>query len=178
MKYANGSCELILDIFVPRTFQWYKELFNPMNFSPLNHLLKIWKSIKTPTPKVGDHLGVCEFIPSHSSTFPGTWNVTLGLHSWPAPLQTLLWFAIPRLGLQQKLDILNVQHSIFEKTNNVVIIFIYYHQYHILISTCIMPNSIPIIKTICIYVPKLVCNRVFNLVINNSIYYIIMELHD
>jgi hypothetical protein len=34
-KYLNGSCEPILDINVSRTFQWYKELFNPMNFVPL-----------------------------------------------------------------------------------------------------------------------------------------------
>jgi hypothetical protein len=57
-KYSNGSCELILDIYVPRAFQWYKGLFNPMSFDPWNHPLKIWKSIGTPTPKAGAHLGV------------------------------------------------------------------------------------------------------------------------
>jgi hypothetical protein len=34
-KYPNGSCELILDIYVPRNFQWYKELFNSNDFWPL-----------------------------------------------------------------------------------------------------------------------------------------------
>jgi hypothetical protein len=67
-KYPNGSWEPILDIQVPRAFQWYKDLFNPMGFDPCNWSLKIWKSIGTPcrnptlakcedethSPKVGD----------------------------------------------------------------------------------------------------------------------------
>jgi hypothetical protein len=69
-KYSNGSCEPILDIYVSRAFQWYKKLFNPMNFDrqiPIwIFFLKIWNSIGTLTPKVGVHLGVGEFIPSHS----------------------------------------------------------------------------------------------------------------
>ncbi len=43
-----------------------------MNFDPCNHLLKIWNSIKTPTPKVRTHLGVRGFIPSHSLALPKT----------------------------------------------------------------------------------------------------------
>jgi hypothetical protein len=34
-KYSNGMCEPILDIYIPKTFQWYKELFNPMNLTPV-----------------------------------------------------------------------------------------------------------------------------------------------
>jgi hypothetical protein len=67
-KYANGSCEPILNIYISRAFQWYKEIFNPMSFDPCNFSLKIRESIETPTPKVGAHLGVCEFIPSLSYT--------------------------------------------------------------------------------------------------------------
>jgi hypothetical protein len=85
-KYPNGSCKLILNIYVSRSFQWYKELFNLISFGPCNFPLKIWKSIETPTPKVGAHLGVCGFIPSHFPTLLGAWNVTLMLHSWLAPL--------------------------------------------------------------------------------------------
>jgi len=33
-KCLNGSCAPILDIYIPRAFQWYKELFNPMGFDP------------------------------------------------------------------------------------------------------------------------------------------------
>jgi hypothetical protein len=43
-----------------------------MNFNPCNHLLEIQKSIKTPPPKMGAHLGVWGFIPSH---FPTLWNM-------------------------------------------------------------------------------------------------------
>jgi hypothetical protein len=39
-----------------------------MSFDPRNRLLQIQKSIETPTPKVGAHLGVCGFIPSHFPT--------------------------------------------------------------------------------------------------------------
>jgi len=62
-KYSNGSCKPILDIYVSIAFQWYKKLFNPMSFDLSNFFLKIEKSIKTPTPKVGVHLGVCGLIP-------------------------------------------------------------------------------------------------------------------
>jgi len=76
-KYSNGTCEPILDIYVSRNFQWYKELFNPMSFDPCNRPLKIWESIGMPIPKVGTHLGVCGFIPSHFLTFP---SFILGPH--------------------------------------------------------------------------------------------------
>jgi hypothetical protein len=39
-KYPNGSCKPILDIYVPRDFPWYKELFNPMSFDPA---IALWK---------------------------------------------------------------------------------------------------------------------------------------
>jgi hypothetical protein len=100
LKCPNGSCEPILDSYIPRSFQWYKKLFNPMGFDLCNRSLKIWESIGTPTPKVGTHLGVWGFIPSHSHTLPGAWNVTLGLPSWPAPLQALALIASPRLRLR------------------------------------------------------------------------------
>jgi hypothetical protein len=57
-KSPNGSHEPILDIYIPRAFQWYKELLNPMSFDPYNCPLKIQETMITPTPKVGVHLGV------------------------------------------------------------------------------------------------------------------------
>jgi hypothetical protein len=95
-KCPNGSCESILDNYVPRAFQWYKKLLHPMSFDPCNCYLKIWNSIGTPTPKVGAHLGVWGFIPSHSPTLPGAWNVTSGPHTRPAP------FISPCLGREPK----------------------------------------------------------------------------
>ncbi len=63
-----------------------------MSFDSCNSPLKIWESIGSPIPKVGAHLGVWRFIPSHFPILPGAWNVTLGLHSWLAPLQALyIW---------------------------------------------------------------------------------------
>jgi hypothetical protein len=66
-RCSNGQCEPNLDIYVPRFFQWYEEIFNPLSFDPCNYLLKIWESIRTLTPKVGVALVVWGFIPSHFS---------------------------------------------------------------------------------------------------------------
>jgi len=96
----NGSCKPILDMYVPRAFQWYKELLNPMGFDPCNCSLKIQESTKTLTPKVGVHLGVWGFIPSHSLALPGAWNVTFELHTWLAPSQAFALVSSPRLGLR------------------------------------------------------------------------------
>jgi hypothetical protein len=101
-KYPNGSCKPILDIYVSRVFQWYKEVFNSMGFDPCNCCLNIQKSIKTPTPKVGAHLEVWGFIPSHSPTLLGASNVTHGLHSWPTPSQALVLVISPRLRLRHQ----------------------------------------------------------------------------
>jgi len=90
-KCPNGSCEPILDIYILRDFQWHKEPFDTMGFEPWNHSLKIRESIEIPIPKVGIHLGVWEFIPSHSFEFPKAWNVifrlTFGMH----PHKPLPW---------------------------------------------------------------------------------------
>jgi hypothetical protein len=90
-KYSNESYEHILNIYVSRAFQWYKVFFNPMNFDPWNCSLKICKSIKTPTPKVGAHLGVGRLIPSHFPTLPGKWIWFLGCTLCPHLSKTLLW---------------------------------------------------------------------------------------
>jgi len=80
-KCPNESCESILDIYVLRSFQWYKELFNPLGFDPCNYSLRIRESTWTPTPKVGVDLGMWRFIPSHTPTLLEAWDVTLGLPS-------------------------------------------------------------------------------------------------
>jgi hypothetical protein len=102
-KCPNGSCEPILEIYILRAFQWYKELFNPMGFDPCNYSLNIQKSTETPTPKVGTHLGMWRFSPSHSLALPGAWNVTPGLHTWPAPSQAFILVTSLRLGLRPKM---------------------------------------------------------------------------
>jgi hypothetical protein len=33
-KFWHGSRKPILDIYISKKFQWYKELFNLMNFDP------------------------------------------------------------------------------------------------------------------------------------------------
>ncbi len=99
-KCLNGSCEPILDIYVQRTFQWYKKFFNPLGFCPYYHFLKIQKSFGTSIPKVKTPLGVWTFIPSPRPTHSGAWNVILGLPFWLTTLQAFILVVSPKLGLQ------------------------------------------------------------------------------
>jgi hypothetical protein len=101
LKCPNGSCKPILDIYIPRAFQWYKKLFNPLIFDPYNCSLKIRESIETPTPKIEAPLGVWRFIPLHFPTLPRTGSVTPRLPSWPATLQALTLVTSPKLGLRK-----------------------------------------------------------------------------
>ncbi len=121
LKYSNGTCEPILDIYVSRAFQWYKELFNPMSFDPYNLSLKIWKSIGTPTPKVGTQLGMCGFIPSHPPTLSGAQNVTFKLHFWPTPLQALALVVSPRLGSRHQCFYFHPVSSIVYGNKNIFV---------------------------------------------------------
>ncbi len=90
-KCPNGSCELISDIHVSRSFQCYNEIFNLMIFYPCNCLLKIHESIEIRTPKIGVHLGVWKFIPSHSFALLGAWNVIPELSLGPHLCKPLPW---------------------------------------------------------------------------------------
>ncbi len=94
-KYLNGSCETILDIYVSRVFQWYKELFNPMGFDPCNLSLKVWDS----NSQSGSSLGNVRVHSLAFSCTPGSMKCDSWAHSWPTPLQTLTLVTSPRLGL-------------------------------------------------------------------------------
>jgi len=47
-KCPNGSCKAILDIYISRPFQWYKEHFNARCFDPYNCVLNFQESRRTP----------------------------------------------------------------------------------------------------------------------------------
>jgi hypothetical protein len=83
--------EPISDIYVSRTFQWYKKRMHPMSFDFCNRPLKIWKSILDFNSQNGS---------SYSFAFPGAWDVTLGIPFWPASFQTFALVANLRLGLR------------------------------------------------------------------------------
>jgi hypothetical protein len=94
-KKSNGSCKLIFRIYVQRYFQLYKKFSKLMSFGPYIRPLKIQKFVGTPIPKMGVHLGVWGFIPSHFFALLGAWNVILGL-SLGSP------FANPCIGRELK----------------------------------------------------------------------------
>jgi hypothetical protein len=116
-KCPNEQCEPILDIYVIRAFQWYKELHKTLSFDPWNCSLKFWESTRTPSPKVGVALGVWGFTPSHFLTLPGVCDMTPrllfgphpcdlfalipGLPLGPQPCNPFTLVASPKLGLRQ-----------------------------------------------------------------------------
>jgi hypothetical protein len=99
-KCSNEQCEPILNIYVPRSFQRYKERHNPLSFDPWNHSLKFQESIRTPFLKVGVALGV--FTLSHFPTLPEICDVTLGFSLGPHPCNPFALVASPKLGLRQR----------------------------------------------------------------------------
>jgi hypothetical protein len=54
----NAQCEPILDIYVSRAFQRYKESNKTLRFVPSTRPLKSRESTGTPSPKMGVALGV------------------------------------------------------------------------------------------------------------------------
>ncbi len=102
-RYPNEQCKPILDIYVPISFQWYKERHKPLNFDPSIRSLKFWESIGTPSPKVGVALGVWGFTPSHFLTLPRVCDVTHGLPLGPHLCNPFALVASLKLGLRQKL---------------------------------------------------------------------------
>jgi len=78
-----------------------------MNLDPYNCLLKIWKSIKTLTPKVKVHLGVWGFISSLS--------YTLGSMKCDFRASLLAYtFASPCLGHEPKVKVATIHVYIIQ----------------------------------------------------------------
>jgi hypothetical protein len=91
-KCSNEQWKPILNIYVPRDFQWYKEHHKSLRFDSWNRSMKIWEFTGIPSPKVGVALVVWVFTPSHSLTLsyiPGNMWCDSRASSWPAPLWLL-----------------------------------------------------------------------------------------
>jgi hypothetical protein len=86
-RYPNEQCEPILNIYVSRAFQWYRERHRPLCFNPSNCFIKFQNSTRIPSPKVGIALGVWGFTPSHLPTLLGVCDVKAS--SWPSTFQPL-----------------------------------------------------------------------------------------
>jgi len=98
-RSSNEQFEPILNIYVSKAFQWYKERHKPLRFDPSNCSLKFWESTRTPSPKVRVALGVWGFTPSHFLTLPGVCDVTPGLPLGPHPCNPFALVASPKLRL-------------------------------------------------------------------------------
>jgi hypothetical protein len=90
-RCPNGSCELILNIYVRRDFQWYKELFNPLCVWPLKLLYESLGIHLDSNSQNGSSLGS---VKVHSLTLfctPKAWDVTIGLPLVLQPCKPLFW---------------------------------------------------------------------------------------
>jgi hypothetical protein len=66
-KCSNVSYKPILDIYIPRAFQWYKEILNPIVLAPAIIPWRFKGPLGLQLSKLGVHLGVWRF---NSHTFP------------------------------------------------------------------------------------------------------------
>jgi hypothetical protein len=99
-RCPNEQCEPILDIYVPRAFQWYKERHKPLSFDPSTRSLKFRESTGIPSLKVGVALGVW-WLP-HTLLHSRESLMWLPGFPWPAPLQPPFTLVTsPKLGLRQ-----------------------------------------------------------------------------
>jgi hypothetical protein len=114
-RCPNEQCEPILDIYVPRAFQWYKECHKPLSFDPSNRSLKFRKSTGTSSPKVGVALGVWGFTPSHFPTLPEICAMILGLPFDPHLCNPFALVVSPKLRLRQIFSEINQIHNQMDK---------------------------------------------------------------
>jgi hypothetical protein len=82
-----------------------------MNFDISNCSLKIWDFKRTPTFKVGIHLGVCGLIPSLSHT-PRNVNVIPWFHYWPTPFHAPT-FPCPCFGYKPKVRVVTIFKNLY-----------------------------------------------------------------
>jgi hypothetical protein len=105
----------ILDIDVSITFQWYKKIFEAMNFDPCNRALKIRESICDSNSQNGSSLRSVRVHSLTLFTLPGACEVTPGSPSWPATFQPFALVASPRLGLRHNqfyyYNLINIQSA-------------------------------------------------------------------
>ncbi len=100
LRCSNEQYKPILDIYVLRAFQWYKERHKTLSFDLWNCSLKFQKSTRTPSPKVGVALGVWGFTPSHVLTLSGICDVTPRLSLGPHPCNPFALVVSPKLRLR------------------------------------------------------------------------------
>jgi len=89
-RCPNGRCEPILNIYIPRSFHWYKELLKPFS---LTLAIALWKFGSRPglqLPK-WNSFGVWRFIPSHLLTLSGVCYVIHNFSLGPQPCKPLPW---------------------------------------------------------------------------------------
>jgi hypothetical protein len=90
-RCPNGSCKPILDIEISISFQWYKEIFNPLDFDPCNCSLTFKSPPELQLP-MWEFPWECESLFSHAllhSQEHATWLLTSPLGS--RPYNPLLW---------------------------------------------------------------------------------------
>ncbi len=100
-EYPIGSCEPILDIYIPITLQWYKEKFPCNEFWPLKSPSEDSEVHQNSDSRSGSSfgsVGVHSLILSYNL---GSMKCDSHVHSWPASWQAFALVVSPRLRLWQ-----------------------------------------------------------------------------
>jgi hypothetical protein len=110
-RCSNGSCELILDIYVSISFQWYKNIHKARGFDLYNHFLKFQESTGTPTPHNGSSFG----------------SVNVYSHTLPYSRTPLLArsLANPCLGCEPKVRVAIILINTYLLVVNVIIMWMH-----------------------------------------------------
>ncbi len=101
LKCPNGSCEPILDIYILSSFQCHRELFNPIDLTPVIALWRFESSSRLQFRKLKLiwECGVHSFTLSHTPR-------SMKCDSWPSHwVQT---FASPCLGRKPKVKVATI----------------------------------------------------------------------
>jgi hypothetical protein len=139
-KYSNEQYEPILNIYIPRAFQWFKERHKPLSFDPCNRSLKFWESTGTPSPK-WELSWECE------GSLPHTFLHSQECVMWLLGPQTCNPFALvasPKLGLRH-LRIIIIIINELQNTNFIENLSMKFYPYKTTtIKNNLRPQSFPI----------------------------------
>jgi hypothetical protein len=94
-RYPNGSCELTLNIYIPKDFQWYKKFFNPWILTPTIAFWRFGSPLGLQLPK-------WEFTWECEGSFPHTLLHSHEYEMWFLGSLLARTFASPYFGREPK----------------------------------------------------------------------------
>jgi len=101
-RCPNEQCEPILDIYVPRAFQWYKERHKPLSFDPSKLVSEVLGVPRDSISQSGSCLGSVRVHSLTLSYTPASMWCDARASFWPEPLQPLCLGREPKARVATK----------------------------------------------------------------------------